>query len=368
MEGKARILVADDQPDNLLLLEALLSDDYAVTTVTDGAAVLQHIETAGPPDLFLLDVMMPGLDGFELCRHIKAMPATCDVPVIFLTGMTEMKDEQRGLDLGAADYITKPPRPPIVLARVHTQLELKRARDRLKDQNTLLEAEITRRMAENQLVQEVSIHALARLAETRDPETGNHLRRTQEYVRTLGRQLQGHRRFSHILDDRTIVVLAKSAPLHDIGKVGIPDHILLKPGKLSPDEWEIMKTHTWLGSEAIAQAERDAHRPVAFLSLAKEIARWHHERWDGRGYPDGLAGDAIPVSARLMSLADVFDALISRRVYKEPFSFVDAREMIVAERGHQFDADVVDAFLGSYDEFRNIAQCFSDSLRPEPTG
>lgn len=305
--------------------------------------------------------MMPAMDGYEVLERLSANPDTHDIPVIFVTARDLAADEEHAFTLGAVDYITKPFRPAIVLARVRTQVELKRVRDRLKLQNASLEAQVARRLGENQLIQDVSIHALARLAETRDPETGNHLRRTQEYVRTLARQLQQHPAFSSFLSERTVDLLAKSAPLHDIGKVGIPDHILLKPGKLTPDEWAIMKTHTTLGSEALAQAERDAAHPVAFLAFAKEIARSHHERWDGTGYPDGLAGEAIPIPARLMALADVFDALSMQRVYKPAFSFERTRGIIRAERGHQLDPSVVDAFLGSFDRFVQIAKQHADS-------
>jgi len=303
---------------------------------------------------------MPDMDGYATLAELRSNPATADIPVIFVTAMDATEDEEYGLSLGAVDYITKPVRPAIVLARVRAQLELKHARDRLRHQNAFLEAEIARRMGENQLVQDVSIHALARLAETRDPETGDHLKRTQGYVRTLARRLQEHPRFREFLDERTIELLTKSAPLHDIGKVGIPDHILLKPGRLTPEEWTIMKTHARLGSEAIEHAEEDAERPVAFLILAKEIAHWHHEKWDGSGYPDGLAGDAIPISARLMALADVFDALICRRVYKPPMPFEEARDIIAAERGRHFDPDVTDAFLAAFDEFVAIARRHRD--------
>jgi putative two-component system response regulator len=216
-------------------------------------------------------------------------------------------------------------------------------------------------MTENQLIQDVSIHALARLAEIRDSETGKHLRRTQEYVRTLAHALQTHPRFAAVLDEQAIVLMAKSAPLHDIGKVGIPDQILMKPGPLTPAEWEIMKTHSRLGAEAIELAERDSEHPVAFLSVAKQIARHHHERWDGTGYPDGLAGDAIPVPARLMALADVFDALISRRAYKEPLSCPDARAVIAAGSGTHFDPDVVAAFFANFSNFCAIAQRYADA-------
>jgi putative two-component system response regulator len=244
---------------------------------------------------------------------------------------------------------------------VRAHVEIKRARDRLADQNVHLDAEVSRRMAETQHIQDVSIHALARLAEIRDIETGNHLRRTQEYVRTLAEALKDHPRFAPVLDAATILLIAKSAPLHDIGKVGIPDSILLKPGKLTPAEWVIMRTHSALGAEAIEHAERDSDRPVAFLKHAKEIARSHHEKWNGKGYPEGLAGDAIPVSARIMALADVFDALISRRVYKEPMSYAAAREIIINDRGSHFDPDIADAFIDRFDVFTAIAERYADS-------
>jgi putative two-component system response regulator len=310
--------------------------------------------------LILLDVVMPGMGGHEVFRLLRGNPATRDIPVIFVTAMDHMEDEMRGLELGAVDYIVKPMRPPLVMARIHTQIELKKARDQLRHQNAFLESEVARRMAENDLTQLVSIRALAHLAEMRDPETGNHIHRTQRYVRTLAVHLRDHHRFGAFLTDRNIDLLTRSAPLHDIGKVGIPDHILQKPGKLTPDEWEIMKTHAKLGSDAIELAEDDAERPVDFLILAKEIAHWHHEMWDGSGYPDGLAGDDIPMSARLMALADVFDALISRRVYKNAMPLQESRDIIAGLRGRHFDPDIVDAFLATFDEFQAIAERHRD--------
>lgn len=359
-DGQFTILIVDDTPENLAVLGELLHPTYRVRAANNGRRALQIAQGSPPPDLILLDVMMPDMDGYAVLNELKHHEKTRTIPVIFVTAMDATEDEEYGLDCGAVDYITKPIRPAIVLARVRSQLELKRARDFLRDQNTYLEAEIIRRMGENQLIQQISIHALARLAETRDPETGNHLRRTQEYVRTLALALQNHPRFAHALDARTIDMLAKSAPLHDIGKVGIPDHILLKPGKLTPEEWDIMKTHAKLGSDAIEQAEHDAERPVEFLSIAKEIAHYHHEKWDGNGYPEGLKGDAIPVSARLMALADVFDALICRRVYKPPMPYAQARALIEEGRGSHFDPDVVDAFIGQFDVFCQIADNYSD--------
>ncbi|NTV96256.1 MAG: two-component system response regulator [Thiobacillus sp.] len=354
------LLVVDDTPENLAVMTELLSPFYRVLIANSGPRAVRLAQSDPRPDLILLDVMMPGMDGYSVLEQLRQDPRTIDLPVIFVTAMNAMEDEQRGFDLGAVDYITKPIRPPIVLARIRAHLELKEAHDWLQNKNEVLEAEVAARLKEILLIQDVSIHALARLAETRDPETGNHIRRTQSYVRALAECLSGHPRFSARLPPDYIDLLAKSAPLHDIGKVGIPDHILLKPGKLSGEEWEIMKTHARLGSDAIEQAERDAVKPVAFLAIAKQIAHWHHEKWDGSGYPDGLAGDAIPVPARLMALADVFDALITRRVYKPPMPYAQAQAIIVAERGRHFDPDVVDAFTVVYDQFVTIAERYGD--------
>ncbi|MCX7166874.1 MAG: two-component system response regulator [Rhodocyclales bacterium] len=357
----ALLLIVDDVPANLGVLGDLLHDaGYQVKAATSGRTALRYAAQQPQPALVLLDVMMPEMDGYQVLAALRQDPVTRDIPVVFLTALDNARDEERGFQHGAADYITKPIKPDVVLARVRSQLLAGLARSWLRDQNTALEAEVTRRMEENELIQTVSIRALAHLAETRDPETGNHILRTQGYVHLLATQLRDHPRFAATLDDSYIKMLAHSAPLHDIGKVGIPDSILQKPGKLTPDEWEIMKTHSRLGSEAIEQAERDIDKPVEFLALAKEIARWHHERWDGTGYPDGLAADAIPISARLMTLADVFDALISRRVYKEAMGFDEVRGIIAAERGRQFDPDMTDAFLSSFEEFTAIAARHSD--------
>ena len=354
------ILIVDDTPENLSVLGELLQSSYRVRAANSGRRALQIALGSPAPDLILLDVMMPEMDGFDVLAELRSKPATQHIPVIFVTAMDGTEDEERGLDCGAVDYITKPLRPAIVLARVRSQLELKQARDLLRNQNTYLESEVARRMTENQLIQDISILALARLAETRDPETGNHLRRTQEYVRTLANSLRDHPRFSDFLDDQTIDALAKSAPLHDIGKVGIPDYILLKPGPLTPEEWVIMRTHAKLGSDAIAQAELDATSHVDFLALAKQIAHYHHEKWNGSGYPDGLVGDAIPIAARLMALADVFDALICKRVYKSAMTFEEAREIITRDSGTHFDPDIVHAFTENLDRFKAIAETYRE--------
>jgi len=359
--AKKTVLLVDDSPDNLVLMNDLLKDLYKVKVANSGEKALRIATTGQPPDVVLLDVMMPEMDGYEVCRRLKANPATRNVPIIFLTAKSEVEDEKLGLDLGAVDYITKPISPPITLARVRNHLMLKEHADFLRDQNEFLEQEVQERTREVVAIQDVTILAMASMAETRDPETGNHIRRTQFYVKALAERLKEHPRFSAVLTDSYIKLLFKSAPLHDIGKVGIPDRILLKPGRFEPHEFEIMKTHTTLGRAAIEHAERSLGTPMAFLSIAKEIAYSHQEKWDGSGYPEGLAGEAIPVSARLMAVADVYDALISRRVYKEGMPHEKAVQMIVEGKGKHFDPDMVDAFIGLQEEFRAIAARFHDT-------
>jgi putative two-component system response regulator len=355
------ILAVDDAPMNLSLITGLLKSHYRVKVANSGEKALRIVHSDLPPDLVLLDVMMPDLDGIEVCRRLKGDPRTRHIPVIFLTAMSKSDDERIGLEAGAVDYITKPISPPILLARVKTHLQLKAGQDFLKDKNAFLQSEVLRRTREVQAIQDVTILTMASLAETRDNETGNHIRRTQHYVKALATKLRDHPRFAGYFTDHIIDLLFKSAPLHDIGKVGIPDKILLKPGKLTPEEFEIMKTHTTLGRDAIEQAERQLGTPVEFLKVAKEIAYSHQEKWDGSGYPEGLAGDGIPVSARLMAVADVYDALISRRVYKPAFTHERAVELISEGRGKHFDPDITDAFMEIREEFRTIAKKFGDS-------
>ncbi|MBK7004653.1 MAG: two-component system response regulator [Burkholderiales bacterium] len=360
-DAQPTVLVVDDTPDNLTLISDLLMDRYRVRVANSGERALKIAASDDAPDLILLDIMMPGMDGYEVCTRLKNGAATRDIPVIFLTAKVTVEDEERGLALGAVDYITKPISPPIVLARVATQLALKGAADFLRDKNVYLESEVRQRTAELSAIQDVTIMAMASLAETRDSDTGNHIRRTQYYVRALAETLRTQARFAAALDDKTIETLFKSAPLHDIGKVGIPDRILLKPGRFEPHEFEIMKTHTTLGRDAIQRAEDQLGMQVDFLRVAKEIALSHQEKWDGSGYPQGLAGDAIPVSARLMAVADVYDALISRRVYKEGMPHDKAVRIITEGRGNHFDPDIVDAFLQIQDTIVAIAQRFADT-------
>jgi putative two-component system response regulator len=377
------ILIVDDTPQNLTVLGELLQPLYRVRVATSGERALAMLDNPPLPDLILLDVMMPGMSGHEVLQRLKSMPALASIPVIFITAMEGSKNEEHGLGLGAVDYITKPINPAIVLARVKTQLDLKDARDRLADQNSWLEGEVARRMRENLLIQDLSIRALANLAEARDNETGQHILRTQAYVEILTEALADHPRFATELTPERIPRIIKAAPLHDIGKIGIPDAILLKPGRLDPDEMAIMRTHAEIGARAIRRAvetslaeataeESDqGHDAFAFLEIAAEIAGSHHEKWDGSGYPLGLAGDAIPASGRVMALADVFDALLNKRVYKPAKSLEETTQIILEGRGTHFDPAVVDAFMAHRARFAEVSANHPDpgtEREPEAPG
>jgi putative two-component system response regulator len=355
------ILLVDDVPDNITALASLLKDEYRTRAATSGERALA-IATADPrPDLILLDVVMPDMDGYEVCTRLKAEPATAEIPVIFITARSEVEDETRGLALGAVDYIVRPISPPIVRSRVRTHLQLKAARDFLRDKSAYLEREVERRTREIAVTQDATMVAMGSLAETRDNETGNHIRRTQHYMEALALVLRDHPRFSAYLTPEMISILYKSAPLHDIGKVGIPDAILLKPGKLTPEEFDIMKTHTVLGRDAILSAEKLLDSPNTFLSTARDIAWSHHEKWDGSGYPRGLSGDGISIVGRLMAVVDVFDALTSRRVYKPASTAEEALRMIADGKGTHFDPDVADAFFRiGFKGLGEIAARFAD--------
>ena len=347
-----KILLVDDNTTNLQLLHETLDGlGYKLLIAKNGKTALAIAQKTGP-SLILLDIMMPEMNGYEVCRRLKADKKTAYIPIIFITAMVDDEDEAKGLGLGAVDYITKPINPELVRARVHNHLELKRYQDNLEK----LVAERTRRLA---LTQAVTIESLATLAEYRDPETGGHIKRTQNYVKALAMHLKDHQRFRSELNDDVIELLYMSAPLHDLGKVGVRDNVLLKPGRLTDDEFEEMKKHTIYGEEALRISEQKLGED-SFLQYAREIAYTHQEKWDGSGYPQGLRGDEIPTPGRLMALADVYDALISKRVYKPPFPHEKAVEIIVEGKGKHFDPDIVDAFLQLEDTFRNIALTFAD--------
>jgi putative two-component system response regulator len=368
-QDRGEILAVDDMPALLnLLSELLIGAGYTVRQAPSGELALWTAQIS-PPEIILLDVRMPGMSGMDVCRQLKANPVTADVPVIFLSALNESVDKVHGLALGAVDYITKPYQPEEVLARVNTHITLARYRKALEAERANLEKHVRERTADLEAVaeslrareretsdlQEALIVAMASLAETRDNETGAHIMRTQNYVQALAQELANHPKFSEFLTLETIDLLFKTAPLHDIGKVGIPDHILLKPGKLTPEEFEIMKTHTILGRNIIAAAEKRVHSSNRFLKLAEATTLSHHEKWDGTGYPQGLVGDAIPISARMMAVADVYDAIISKRVYKEAMGHETAVQIIRQGRGTHFDPDMADAFLAISEKFKEIA-------------
>jgi putative two-component system response regulator len=356
------VLVVDDNPDNLSLVAGLLGEDCRVKLANSGARALS-LALRDPPDLVLLDVMMPGMDGYEVCRHLKAEPATRDVPVIFLSAMTQPEDETRGFEAGAADFIHKPISPPIVRARVRTHLEVKAWRDSMHRRNAGLQAQLAERMSQVEQLRDATLHVMVSLAEFRDEDTGNHIKRTQEYVRVLAQYLRAHPgdcAEAYALHDGAIELMAKSAPLHDIGKIAIPDHILLKPGRLDAEAFAVMKTHSMHGWEMLQRAAQRMGGDSDFLGYAMQIARHHHERWDGSGYPDGLAGRDIPFAARLMAVADVYDALTTRRPYKEPFPHDKAMSIVLEGSGSHFDPQLVEALQACEQRFIDIAHTWRD--------
>ncbi|MFG6417180.1 HD-GYP domain-containing protein [Roseateles sp. DC23W] len=358
--SQATILVVDDTPANLTLMAQVLKPEYRVQLAVSGIKALEICQRQ-PPDLIVLDVMMPELDGYEVCRRLKANPATRRVPVIFLTALTRPEDESNGFEAGGADFIHKPFNPATVLARVRTHLQLKLAEDQLLSHNAQLSGELAARRREVERLRDTTLFVMVGLAEFRDADTGNHIQRTQEYVRTLARWLATQPDAPAGLSDTVIDELAKAAPLHDIGKVAIPDGILLKPGRLSEEEWRIMKTHAEQGGDLLQRAiDRLGDDAGLMLTFGKQIARHHHEKWDGSGYPDGLAGTDIPLAARLMAVADVYDALISARPYKPAMTHDDALAYIRDGSGAHFDPRVVQALESCVDQMRDIAARWAD--------
>ncbi len=358
-QERPKILIVDDEKFYLDVLMELLQDQFKIVVAKDGEQALRRAASEPRPDLILLDILMPDMDGYQVCERLKADPKTREIPVIFLTIKSEVADELRGFELGAVDYISKPMSPPIVQARVNTHIALSQARAQLANRNSELETKVRERTDELSRTKDVAIYCMASLAETRDTETGKHILRTQNYILCLARKLKDQGLYSDYLDDQTIELLYKTSALHDIGKVGVPDRILLKPGKLDSEEWEIMKQHARYGHDALLRAEQ-VLGSTDFLVMAREIAYTHHEHWDGSGYPQGLLGDAIPISGRLMAIADVYDALVNRRVYKEPYSHEYAVKTIQEASGVHFDPCMVDAFTTLADDFLHIAVELAD--------
>lgn len=356
--SECTILIVDDTETNIDILVHALGDEYELSVAMDGESALEHIEME-IPDIILLDIMMPGMSGYEVCEKLKRNEKTANIPIIFLTAMTDIESKTKGFEMGAVDYITKPFETLEVKARVHTHLALQMAKMELNMQNEILEDKVAERTRELSLTQETTIEAIACLAEYRDPETGGHIKRTKNYVRVLAEKLREQKKYKDILNDEVIALLFKSAPLHDIGKIGIRDDILLKQEKLTSDEFEEMKMHAIIGYSALKTASTKLGEN-SFLKYAMEFSRYHQEKWDGTGYPEGIAGTDIPLSGRIMALADVYDALISKRTYKPPYSHETAVGIIYEGRGKHFDPDLVDAFMEIHDEFRKIAIRYAD--------
>lgn len=319
---KATVLVVDDTPENIDILIGILGDDYKVKVAIDGPRALALVSKSRP-DLILLDVMMPGMSGYEVCQRLKQDPLSCHIPVIFVTALSEVADETQGFELGAVDYITKPVSAAVVKARVKTQLAL-------YDQQRLLEQQVKARTQELEETRFEIIRRLGRAAEYKDNETGLHVVRMSHYARLLAIRLG--------LPSTFCDLLYNAAPMHDIGKIGTPDAVLKKPGKLDAKEWAIMQQHAAIGAEIIG----DHSDPL--LQLARSIALTHHEKWDGSGYPNGLAGEAIPIEGRIIAVADVFDALTSQRPYKQAWTIETTMTLFDNQAGKHFDPKLVQEF------------------------
>ena len=348
------VLIVDDNPDNINVVGELLLPRHAVRVANGGARALQLARMAPLPDLILLDVMMPGIDGFEVLQTLRADPDTADIPVVLLTALDSDEDEARGLALGAADYLTKPVRPGVLLARLDRLLAQRSSNLHLRAGLQRLEVDLQRRQADLLAIQDSTHRALLDLQEARDPEATQHRLRTQAYLHSLCQVLRRHPRFSEQLDDRQINMVLRAAPLHDIGLLGLPDRLLDHPGPLDGAARQSMQTHTVLGADVLARVWPAA--ASASLPWAREIARSHHERWDGQGYPDGLAGDTITWPARLMAVVDAYDALTMRRPYRAALTHAHAVSVLAGERGRQFDPDVTDAFVDVCDAWPAIGQ------------
>ncbi len=357
---KPLILIVDDTPANLSLLANLLKPSYDIRVANNGAKAIELAQIEPLPDAILLDVMMPNVDGWTVCEKLKAIKATTHIPILFLTAKNSLQDEEHGLNLGAVDFISKPISPPIVLARLRTHLQNREYQKLLEDKAGWLEMEVQKKLSMINRLQEASITVMVSLAEFRDECTGWHIKRTQEFVKALAQELATLHIFKNILTPDHIEKLFKSAPLHDIGKIAIPDHILLKPAKLTVDEFEVMKSHAKKGADMLGKAQQYTSDDSGYFQAAIEIAHYHHEKWDGSGYPANLVGEAIPLAARIMAIADVYDALTSARPYKYPFSHEVAYDMILDGSGTHFDPAVVSAFVKCRSRFVEIASTWKD--------
>ena len=352
----AKILIVDDLKTDVMLISSMLSDCELICA-SDGMEAMEIINSTPDIDLIILDLNMPKMDGFEVLKALKSDPDKCKISVIILTNYDEIENEIKGLDLGAVDYIRKPLNMASMRKRVEIHLNLRRAQIQIEEQNKMLELTVYNRTKELIITRDITIRALVGLLEVRNIESSNHAKRTQEMMKVLSEHLQNKLPFKEVLTDDYVRELCKTAPLHDIGKVGIPDSILLKPGKLDANEFEKMKKHTTFGVLALSHDLPDGVAP-SFIKTAIEIVGGHHERYDGSGYPKGLAGKAIPLGGRLMSVIDVYDALTHKRVYKEAYSHEYALELIENEKGKQFDPDIVTDFIEIENEILEISSQF----------
>ncbi|KAF0204991.1 MAG: response regulator containing a CheY-like receiver domain and an HD-GYP [Gallionellaceae bacterium] len=347
LDEKSSLLVVDDTPENIDVLHGILSEDYIVKVATSGQMALK-IVAMQPPDLILLDVMMPVMDGYEVCRQLKENQATRHIPVIFITARNKVADEAKGFELGAADYISKPVSPPIVRARVRAHLALADQRYYLQELVVERTSELERSNQKLEKTYLAMIQQLGRAADYRDNETGLHVLRVGNYSKLLGRAaglLESH-----------VELLMYASMMHDIGKIGIPDHILLKPGKLTEDEFDVMKSHSTIGAKIIG--EQDAE----ILQMAREIALTHHEKWNGKGYPNGLSGSDIPLLGRIVAIVDVFDALTCVRPYKTAWPVEKALELISREAGQHFDPELVKLFFSLEADIRRVAIEYGEAV------
>jgi putative two-component system response regulator len=359
MDRQKTIMIVDDTEMNIVILVESLQEDYDLIVAINGLEAIEILEEQ-KPDLILLDIMMPEMNGYEVLRDLKMKPDLENIPVILLSAIIDSDSKTKGFFLGAVDYITKPFEIVEVKARVKTQLRLEEVRLVLENQKFVLEEMVKERTKLLERTNSAAIYCLAALAETRDPDTGEHIKRTQKYIRELALELQSTDKYKNILTNEYIELLYKSAPLHDIGKVGVKDSILLKPGKLTIEEFEEMKNHTIYGQQSLMVGINELGED-SFLTLASEIAITHHEKWDGTGYPRGLFKEEIPLSGRLMALSDVYDALISKRIYKVAYTHDQAKKIILGGREKHFDPDIVDAFIKRESTFIQIMEEFKDS-------
>ncbi len=360
---RSRILIVDDLQDNVEILGSFLSaKGYEIDSANDGKEALRVISEK-PPDIVLLDLIMPELDGFGVCRRLKEDPATQRIPVIIITGVAEKEANVKAIESGADDFLIKPFDAVLLDARIRSSLRSKRLQDEIIRHQEALERRVKDRTAQVTRTQNVAVFSLAKLAESRDTETGEHLERMRAYAREIAIGLSRLPKYKEIIDEEFVHALYCSSPLHDIGKVGIPDRILLKPGKLTADEFDIMKNHSAIGGDTLRAADEEAGQD-SFLAMGRDIAYYHHERWDGNGYPNGLKGEEIPLSARIVAVSDVYDALTSKRPYKEPMSHEKSRKIIVENSGSQFDPDIVRSFLDREQQILSIRKRARDSGEP----